>query len=213
MKVFNLFFLGPQGSGKGTQARLLADKLNLVVIDAGASLREMAKEDTDLARRVHEIINVKGELVEPALIAEVIQQKLLKISREQGIIIDGFPRTLQQYQLLREFWPGTGRGDYQALLIDLTEEESIRRLSMRVTCELCGSVYIAGQYDSCQNCGGKLIQRDDDKPEAIRKRLDLYRSETQPMIAEFVKEGKLITVDGASSIDSVHQEILQKLGF
>ncbi|KKW22705.1 MAG: Adenylate kinase [Parcubacteria group bacterium GW2011_GWA2_51_12] len=210
-KVISLIILGPQGSGKGTQARLLADRLNLVVIDAGGVLREMAKEDSELGQAIHSTINVRGELVPPELIAQVIQTQLAKISREQGVIVDGFPRNMKQYELLQAFWSKLGRADYQAILIDLALEDSIARLSTRVTCELCGSVYIAGQYETCQKCGGQLVQRPDDQPEAIVKRLGIFNAETMPVIAEFQKASRLVRVDGSPSIETVHEDILHKL--
>ena len=212
MKVFNLIFLGPQGAGKGTQVRLLAEEINLVVIDLGAVLREIAKEDTELGRKVEETIHGRGELVEPELAAEVMKQKLLKISPEQGVVIDGFPRTLLQYQLMKKFWPQTGRlDDYQVVFIDLSEEEAIQRLSTRLTCELCGAVYVAGTAESCENCGGNLIHRADDRPEAIHQRLEIYNAETLPMIKELEQEGRVVRIDGAPAVDEVHREILKKL--
>jgi len=209
-KSFNLIFLGPQGSGKGTQAKLLAERLNLVVIDTGATLREIAKTDTELGRRVAATIN-RGRLVEPELAEEVVRQKIEKISTEQGIIIDGFPRSLEQYTLMKRFWPQTKRADYQVIFIDLTLDASIERLGKRVTCELCGSVYIQGEYDICQKCGGNLIHREDDEPDAIAKRLELFHSQTKPLLAQLEREGKIIKIDGAPSIEEVQAEILKKL--
>ena len=209
-KSFNLIFLGPQGSGKGTQAKLLADRLNLVVIDTGATLREIAKTDTDLGRRVAETIN-RGRLVEPELAEEVVRQKVEKISTEQGIVIDGFPRSLEQYTLMKRFWPQTKRADYQVIFIDLTLDASIERLGKRVTCELCGSVYIVGEFESCQNCGGNLVHRADDEPDAIAKRLELFPSQTKPLLQQLEREGKIIKIDGAPSIEEVQADILKKL--
>lgn len=211
MKVFSLIFLGPQGSGKGTQAKLLAEKANLVVIDAGATLREMSQENTALGRRIAQTINA-GHLVEPELMAQVIQEKLLKISPEQGIIIDGFPRNLKQCELLRTFWPATKRGDYQVIFIDLPVEEAINRLSNRLTCSLCGETYVAGTVESCQKCGGTLVQREDDTPDAIRQRLEIFNNETLPVVEEFEREGRVMRVDGSPSVETVHQEIINKLG-
>lgn len=211
MKVFNFVILGPQGSGKGTQASLLAQRFNLVVVSSGAVFREIAKEDSELGREIHELINIRGQLVRPELTAEVIKNKILKVSSEQGIILDGFPRTLRQYELLKDFWPETGRGNFQAIYVGLSEEEAIERLSTRVVCELCGEAYVAGTVESCQRCGGTLVQREDDKPEAIRKRLELFNFDTRPLIAKLEQEGKLIRIDGSPAIEEVNKEILEKL--
>ncbi|MBI4049884.1 MAG: nucleoside monophosphate kinase [Candidatus Doudnabacteria bacterium] len=181
----NLIILGPQGSGKGTQGELLADKFGYVLIGAGDSLREIAKQDTELGRRVHQTINVEGRLVEPELVAEVFEARLSALPKEQGVIIEGFPRSLKQYELLHNFWPKLGRGDYQVILMELSEEEAVKRLLLR--------------------------SRVDDTPEMIRERLALYNSETLPVIEALEAEGKIIRVNGAPSIEEIHADIVKQL--
>lgn len=212
IKPLNLIILGPQGSGKGTQAALLAEKFNLVVIGAGEALREIAKTDTELGRKVHQTINVEGRLVEEDLISQVMKEKISSVPSDQGLILDSYPRSLEQYKLFKKFWPALGREDYQVVFIELSEREAIKRLSTRVTCESCGEIYIEGMVEACQKCGGRLYKREDDKPEAVKMRLELFNSQTLPLIAEMEKEGRVVRIDGAPSVEEVYKEILKKLG-
>lgn len=208
--VLNLIVLGPQGSGKGTQAELLRQKLNLQYLGAGDALREIANEDTPLGSEVRQRLE-RGFLVEPELISQVFAESLAKIPPEQGVIIEGYPRTIRQYELMREFWAKLNRGEWQVLFIDLPEEEALRRLANRLICESCGAVYIAGTAGKCKKCGGSLITRHDDHPEAVRQRLNLFKSETLPVIKHMEQEGKVIRIDGRPSIDEVHAAIMDKL--
>ncbi len=182
----NLIILGPQGSGKGTQAELLQKKLHAALFGAGDVLREIAKTNTELGKKVHETINVQGRLVEPELISEVIKDKIATVSKSQNLILDSYPRSLEQYELFKNFWPAIGRGDYRVLFIELTEDEAVERLLLR--------------------------KRLDDSEETIRKRLQLFNSQTMPMIKEMDKDGNVVHINGEQSIEAVHREILAKLG-
>ena len=177
----NLFILGPQGSGKTTQAELLAKRFGFALLGAGDALREIAQEDTELGREVRQTVNVEGHLVEPELISEVIRQRVATVPKNKGLIVDGYPRNVAQHALFKKFWPETGRGDYQVIFIDLPEEEAIKRLTRRA--------------------------RPDDSPTAIRNRLQSFYSETLPMIREMEADHKVVHIDGAPSIDEVHQRI------
>ncbi len=207
----NLVILGPQGSGKGTQAELLAKKLNFVIVEAGGSLREVAKTDTDLGRRVKAKID-KGFMAEPEEVAEVMRAKLVLLPPEQGVILESYPRSLKQYEVMKKFWPELGRGDFKVLYVDVPEEESIKRLSSRRVCEKCGRPYIGGTAEKCSVCGGRLVQRHDDYPEAVRTRLAWSNSELMPLVEELEREGKVTRVDGRPSIEEVYQDIIKKLG-
>lgn len=211
-KRLNLIILGPQGSGKGTQANLLAQKFGYKIIGAGESLREIAKQDTELGRLVHQTINVQGRLVDPKLISQVMKEKLSQIAADQPVLIDSYPRSLAQYGFLKEFWPTLQRGDYQVIFLELSDTEAVKRLSTRFICENCGEIYIGQGNGICVKCGGKLYQREDDKPEAVKVRLGLFNSETRPMIEEMQREGKVIRIDAAVAIEEVHNNILAKLG-
>lgn len=208
----NLIILGPQGSGKGTQAELLKEKFGFVFLGMGDLLREVAQEQTDLGRRMKARLD-KGMLVEPEDSSSVIEQKLKQISGDKPVIIEGFPRSIEQYNIMKVFWPRLGRDDFTVIYLDLAEDEAVKRLSKRVMCEDCGRIYIAGQFEKCPDCSGKLAQRHDDYPEAVRNRLGWFKSETLPLIAAMEKDGvKIARIDGAAPIEEVHQSILQKLG-
>lgn len=184
-KTLNLIILGPQGSGKGTQAQLLAKKLNLVFLGSGDLLREIAKTDTSLGREVHQTINVEGRHMRSEVISQLIKDKLQSLPKDQGVILESYPRNLEQYEEFKKFWPETGRGDYRVLYIELSEEEAKKRMGLR--------------------------KRLDDTDETIRKRLELFNSLTMPLIAEMQKDGKIISINGAPSIEAVHKEVLRKL--
>jgi adenylate kinase len=116
-----------------------------------------------------------------------------------------------QYALLKKFWPKAGRGDYQVVLIEVSEEDAMKRLARRVSCENCGAVDIEGRIAKCRECRGRLVKRSDDYPAAIRTRLALFYSETIPMIQAMEADGKVLHVDGALPVNDVHRNILAKL--
>ncbi|MDP3993740.1 MAG: nucleoside monophosphate kinase [Candidatus Doudnabacteria bacterium] len=186
MKVSNLVILGPQGSGKDTQADLLAKEFGFVVIGAGNELREIAKTDTQLGKKVNQTINVEGRLVEPELIVAVIEDRLSKIPPDQSIVVHGFPRSLRQYELMKASWVRLGRRNYKVIFIELPEEEALKRI------------------------GGR--GRVDDHPEALKKRFELFNSETMPVVRQLENEKKLISIDGSPSIEKVQEEIVNRLG-
>lgn len=211
-KIRNLIILGPQGSGKGTQAALLVEQFGFVFLGAGDALRELAKENSELGRRTHQTINVEGRLMEPEVIAEVIERKIKSLPKDQKIIIEGFPRNLRQYELLKNFWPQLGRGDFEVVYLDLAKAEALKRLSKRLVCASCGEIYIAGTIGLCKKCGGQLVSRADDHPEAIQKRLEIFYTDTLPLVQKMEGEGRVIRIDGRPSIEAVHEEIIRRLG-
>lgn len=211
MNAPNLIILGPQGSGKTTQAELLAQKFGFALFGAGDVLRQIAQKDTELGRRVRQIVNVEGRLVDAELISSVIREKVATVSKDQGLILDSYPRNLAQYELFKKFWPETGRGDYQVILIEIPDAKAVERLTRRVTCENCGVVYVEGTVKKCTRCVGRLIKRPDDTPAAIRTRLQSFYSETLPMIQAMEADGKVSHIDGARPIDEVHRQIVATL--
>jgi adenylate kinase len=211
MKVSNLIILGPQGSGKTTQAELLAGRFGYALVSAGDVLREIAAQDSELGRRVRRIVNVEGRLVQPELISEVIQEKVATIPKDRGLILDGYPRSLTQYELFKKFWPETGRGDYKVIVIQVSDSEAAERLTRRVICESCGAVYIENRMKKCASCGGRLLKRPDDTPEAIETRLRSFYAETLPMIEAIQADGKVVRIDGSGGIDEVQQTIIANL--
>jgi len=208
MNAPNLIILGPQGSGKTTQAELLAKKSGFALFGAGDVLREIAREDSELGRTVHQTVNVEGRLVPPELISDVIKEKVATVPKDRGLILDGYPRSLSQYELFKNFWPQTGRGDYQVVFIEVPDEEAVKRLTRRVECANCGDVYMEGTMEKCAKCGGRLVKRPDDTPQAIQTRLQSFYSETMPMIQAMEADGKVVHIDGTPPIDEVHREIV-----
>lgn len=174
-------------------------------------MREMAKTDTALGKQVKARIEA-GILVEDEIVAEVLEKKLAAFPAQEPLILDSFPRTLPQYQMLQRFWPALKRGDYRAIFLELSEEAAVKRLGNRYTCEKCEAIYVGVQSGPCPKCGGKIVQREDDRPAAIAKRLQMFNSQTLPMVAALERDGKVIRIDGAPAIEEVHQEILNKLG-
>ena len=207
----NILIFGPQGSGKGTQAQLLAERFGFIHIEAGNLLREVAKTDA----RINEIINIKGELV-PAEETLLLIEKKIEDSGglSKGVIFDGIPRAHDQYAPLKAWLEKHGQKVDLALLITIDEEETVKRLSSRRVCEKCGEVFnivtnppkVEGL---CDICGGNLIHRVDDQPETIKKRLKLYHERTEPLISEFRKDGILQEFDGGRSIEEIQGDLIK----
>jgi len=207
----NIILLGPQGSGKGTQAKFLSEKLGLFYIEAGAILREAAKENFQL----DEMVNKKGELVPDELTLSILKTKLEKEKPDlTNLLFDGFPRSLTQYQLLKNWFSEKRAKIDKVILLEISEEETIRRLSARRICSKCGNVYNLitnpPPHGKCV-CGGELIQRKDDYPEAIKTRLSLYHQITSPLIDLLEKEGILVRVNGERPIEAISQDLLERL--
>lgn len=208
----NIVILGPQGSGKGTQAKLIAARLNLFYLETGKMSRELAERDS----RVDEIVNKKGELLPDeeifSYVANYIDEKNYG---NKNIIFDGFPRSVKQYELLKNWLKTKNIRIDTAILLNISEGESIRRLSARRVCEKCGINYNLitkpPPPEGCK-CGGNLIHREDDKQEAIKRRLSLYKRTTHPLIDIFKKEGILMEVDGERPIETIFKDILIRLG-
>ena len=219
----NIVILGPQGSGKGTQAEKLAQKFDAEHIDMGKFLREVAKLDTPLGKQIHEIINIKKELVSDRILREVIHLKIMGLPRERGVVFDGVPRNIQQLNYFEEVIKESGRKIDKAILIKLSEEESLKRISKRRICEKCKKVFILGkdiqnaclpvgmEDEKCNICEGKIIQRIDDTKEGVMKRLKIFEQETMPMSEYYKKQGKFIEIDGDKEIEKVFEDILEKL--
>jgi adenylate kinase len=207
----DLILLGPQGSGKTTQAELLSRNFGFALIGAGNVLREIAGGNTESAERVHRTIYVEGHLIDPELISDLMKEKIIVVPKHCRLILDGYPRTLTQYELFKKFWPETGRGDYRAISIDISREEAMTRLARRVTCGKCGAVFSEGTTEKCTNCGGRLSKRPDDTPEAIQNRLQSFYSETMPMIRTMETDGKVLHLDGMRTVDQLHQDIVRRL--
>lgn len=200
-----LILLGPPGAGKGTQAKLLAERLGVKHISTGDLLREEVRGGTKLGEKAKGYMD-RGELVPDDLIIEMLKGRL-----DEGFILDGFPRNLRQAEALAEY----AEVD-RVLNLKLPEGEVVRRLSARRVCERCGQNYNLltnppKQEGICDECGGHLIQRKDDRPEVIRRRFRIYEEETAPVKEFYRKLGLLAELDGTRPIEEVFQEALQLL--
>lgn len=212
----NLVVLGPQGSGKGTQAEKLAQKFGLEHIDMGFFLRLAAKKDTPLGREINEIINVKKELVNDRILKKVLHLKLQDLPREQGVIFDGVPRRMDQLEYFEEAMLEFGRVIDKVIFINISEKESVKRISKRWICKKCRKILIMGkdvksEKDLCPKCQEKIIQRADDSQEGVKKRLAIFEKETMKVIECFRGEGMLIEINGEQTQKEVFGDILKSL--
>ena len=214
MERIAVIFLGPPGGGKGTQAKLLAKKYGYRHISTGDILREAVRKGTELGKLAKSYMD-KGELVPDDVMIGLIEEVLKEDDR--SVIMDGFPRTLPQAEAFDDLLNRTKIELLGAVLIDVPDEEIIRRLSARRVCPKCGAVYNMiysppKNDEICDNCGTKLIQRDDDKPETIKRRLEVYRRDTEPLVGYYRERGKLFTVNGVGSIEEITGRIVEVLG-
>lgn len=212
----NIVILGPQGSGKGTQAERLAEKFRLEHIDMGKTLREIAKQDTPLGKEIYKIQNVTKTLVPSRILKEVLWVKLNSLPRERGIIFEGVPRTIDQLEYLESALPESGKKIDAVVFINIPEEESIARIGKRWVCKknqhpLIMGVDVKNKKDKCPVDGSEIYQRLDDTPEGVKKRLEVFCEETMPVIEYFRKKDILIEVDGRPSIEEVFKNINKKL--
>jgi len=207
----NLILFGPPGAGKGTQAERLRKDFELPYIATGDMLRANVKEQTELGKQAKAYMDA-GDLVPDELILAMAADRLNEDDAQDGFILDGFPRTLEQAQALDTQLSDMGRRVTAALLIDVPDEEVIRRLSGRRMCVKSGHSYHV-EFDPpkhegvCDQDGSRLIQRDDDKEETIRRRLQVYHSQTEPLIAHYDAQGLLRRFDGTREPDEVHARL------
>ena len=211
MSELNLVLLGPPGAGKGTQAERLVTDFELPYYATGNILRAAIEEESELGREAKEYVD-RGDLVPDELICRVIGERLDSGEADDGFLLDGFPRTIGQAEMLERALNERGRSLTAVLLIEVSDDEVVRRLSGRRTCVKSGHVYHL-EFDPpknegiCDQDGSRLIQRDDDKPETIRKRLSVYHKQTEPLMAWYEDKGLLRRFDGSRTPDDVHAHI------
>jgi adenylate kinase len=207
----NLVLLGPPGAGKGTQAERLVDDFALPYYSTGNILREAIAAESELGKKAKEIVEA-GDLVPDDLISAVIEERLDSGEADDGFLLDGFPRTIGQAEMLEQALTKRGRRLTAALLIDAPDEEVVRRLSGRRQCVKNGHVYHV-EFDPpknegvCDQDGSRLMQRDDDKPETVQKRLAVYHEQTEPLILWYGERGLLRRFDGTRTPEEVNSHI------
>ena len=209
-----LLLFGPPGAGKGTQAKLLKERLNVLHISSGDLFRRHLEQRTPLGERVAVYMN-QGLLVPDELTIDIFLNKVLGIPKDDGFLLDGFPRTIEQANALEGALADGSRQLDKVVFINVPEDELIRRLGGRFTCRDCqtsNTVLDDPNAASCNNCGGELYQRDDDRPESIRQRLRVYRSETLPLLDFYGRREMLLDIPGTGSIQCVNRRVLSALG-
>jgi Adenylate kinase (EC 2.7.4.3) len=204
--------LGPPGAGKGTQAERLAEDLKIKKISTGDILREAVAKGTELGQRAKSYME-RGELVPDEIILGIIEEA---INDEEGFILDGFPRNINQAKALDEMLARKGLNITHVIFLDVPDEEIIKRIAYRRVCLKCGAVYNLifnppKEDEICNNCGSKLVQREDDREEVVRKRLEVYRGSTEALIRIYEERGVLRRINGLGDREEVFRRIREAL--
>jgi adenylate kinase len=207
----NLVLLGPPGSGKGTQGERLQEDFRLPYYATGDILRGAVREGTELGSQAKDYMD-RGDLVPDDVMVGLIAERVSRDEASDGFILDGFPRTTAQAEALDSKMEELGRALTVAILIDVSDDEVVRRLSGRRTCVKEGHIFHVEfdppkHDDICDICGARLEIRDDDKPEVVRHRLEEYHSKTEPLVAHYEGKGLLRRVDGSLGPDEVNDRI------
>ena len=211
-----IIMLGAPGAGKGNQAKMIAEKCGIPHISTGDIFRANIKNGTELGAKAKEYMD-KGLLVPDELVCDLVVDRIQQADCEKGYILDGFPRTIPQAEALENALNAIEQKLDYAIDIDVPDENIINRMSGRRACVGCGATYhvlfnptkVEGK---CDVCGESLILRDDDKPETVKKRLDVYHTQTQPLIDFYTERKVLVEVDGTQSMDKVFDDIMKILG-
>jgi adenylate kinase len=211
MSELNLILLGPPGAGKGTQAQRLREDFQLPFISTGDMLRANVKDGTELGKQAQEYMKA-GDLVPDGLIVAMVRERLGEEDARDGFILDGFPRTIEQAEALGKQLSELGRRVTAALLVDVPDEDLVRRLSGRRVCVKAGHNYHV-EFDPpkhegvCDQDGSRLVRREDDDPDVVKKRLRVYHDQTEPLIEYFDDQGLLRRIDGTRDAAEVHDHI------
>ena len=206
-----IVMLGAPGAGKGTQAKMIAEKFGLPHVSTGDIFRANIKNGTELGKKAKAFMDA-GQLVPDELTVEILLDRVKADDCAKGYILDGFPRTIPQAEALDAAVEKLGEKIDYAVNIDVPDENIINRMSGRRACVGCGATYHVVYNppkveDVCDVCGKSLILRDDDKPETVKTRLDVYHAQTQPLIDYYAGRGVLVTVDGTQNMDKVFSDI------
>ncbi|MCL5022143.1 MAG: adenylate kinase [Nitrospirae bacterium] len=211
-----LVLLGAPGAGKGTQAKKLIEKSGIPQISTGDLLRAAVAAGTNLGKEAKSFMD-KGELVPDRVVLGMVRERLGQNDCKKGYILDGFPRNTAQAEALDKMLETLGMPLDSALSVDVPFEDLMKRLTGRRTCKSCGQMYNVysnppKKEGACDKCGGALFQRDDDKEETIKKRLDVYTSQTAPLMDYYKKKGILKSVTGVGSIEEIFSKVCSALG-
>jgi adenylate kinase len=210
-----LVLVGPPGAGKGTQAKYLARHFGIPQISTGDIFRANVAEQTELGKEAKRYMDA-GDLVPDQVTIGMVRERLSQEDTGPGFLLDGFPRTVPQAEALREMLKEMGRPLDAVLELKVDDEEVVRRLSGRRTCRQCGHVWHV-EFDPptdegrCDHCGGELFQRDDDQPETVQRRLDVYRRQTAPLADFYRDAGLLCTIDATGPVDWVTKRAIAAL--
>jgi adenylate kinase len=208
----NLILLGPPGAGKGTQAKMLIKKYGIPQISTGDILRAAVKEGTPMGVKARVFMDA-GSLVPDEVVVGIVEERLAFSDCHRGYILDGFPRTVAQAESLSATLAVKGSDIDHVLSLSVDKEELLTRVTGRRTCKVCGAGYHI-QYDppsesgNCKACGGELYQRDDDREETMRRRLEVYELQTSPLVSYYGERNLLRTVDGMGDMNEIQNNLV-----
>lgn len=207
----NIILLGAPGAGKGTQAEVICDRLNIPTISTGNIIREALKNGTEMGLKAKSFMDA-GQLVPDEVVIGIIKERLAKDDCQNGFILDGFPRTIPQAEALDKM----GIVIDKVIDIEVADEAIMKRMSGRRVCEKCGASYhieykLPAKEGVCDSCAGALVQRKDDHPDTVRARLEVYHNETEPLKGYYEKQGKLTVVEGQSTVESTTALIMKAI--
>ena len=207
----NIIMLGAPGAGKGTQAAVLCEHFGIPTISTGNMIREALKNGTEMGLKAKSFMD-EGKLVPDEVVIGIVKERLSEDDCKNGFILDGFPRTIPQAEALDNM----GVNIEYVINIDVPDQNIIDRMSGRRVCEGCGRPYhlvnLKPKMDGvCDDCGGTLVQRKDDHPDTVLARLNVYHQETEPLVAYYEKQGKLVNIDGVDGVEATTQKVLKTI--
>ena len=213
MRRLNLIFMGPPGSGKGTQAKVLSSNLNIPHISTGDMFRTEVSQGTDLGLKVKRVME-SGQYVSDEITNAIVEKRLSREDVKKGFILDGFPRTVEQAEALDGILEEQQLGSPFVVYFEVNRDSLVKRLTGRLTCENCGAVYHkdlnpTSEPGICDKCGGFVNQRDDDGESTVVKRLGVFDQQTSPLVEFYRKAGLLQKIDASQSVEDVQAALLK----